>query len=526
MCTHKHKIRNPYSHREMWVDCGKCDACKQKRANARANQIRLHNNGLSKDYYPWFFHLTYLNECVPYVRRDDIRKYNEQLSLGVAPDPVPVYRDYDRSYRRFKSASTKRRIYKLVYSRLSEPVDYLDMIDSNGVPFSEDLFDADALPQLQDTYRPRLTTLSMSDKIGVCLTRDAQNFFKKLNQYLVKNGIPKDYSYWYCFEYGGEKFRPHIHVLLWCRRDYKDAFKAAALKSWTYAYRYRTEENFQRAICPSKYVATYVNKPGNFPSLLSSHSFREKCSHSQGFATTMRCFQLDEILRKVREGNFTFTRRIFSNGTPLDVLSPYPTYVIRRYFPRYFGFSRCSDYQIRRLSGDFDIIPGTGFEGSFVKEVVTDFDTKCDRLYDALKSLFLLEQKIPVIQNGKLDPLQEITLDVVRRSERYGMTVAQYLDNWCSVWTCHKSTLLKYAWKNRSVLESWYMYDNIGDYFAGKIASDSLDDLMTVTPNDFVYVENPNDFPENLASTERLSSDYASRLQKHHLNDHFKVVDI
>ena len=100
MCTHKHKIRNPYSHREMWVDCGKCDACKQRRANARANQIRLHNNGLSKDYYPWFFHLTYLNECVLYVRRDDIRKYNEQLSLGVAPDPVPVYRDYDRSYRR------------------------------------------------------------------------------------------------------------------------------------------------------------------------------------------------------------------------------------------------------------------------------------------------------------------------------------------------------------------------------------------------------------------------------------------
>ena len=78
MCTHKHKIRNPYTHREMWVDCGKCDACKQKRANVRANQIRLHNNGLSKDYYPWFFHLTYLNECVPYVRRDDVRKYNEQ----------------------------------------------------------------------------------------------------------------------------------------------------------------------------------------------------------------------------------------------------------------------------------------------------------------------------------------------------------------------------------------------------------------------------------------------------------------
>ena len=49
----------------------------------------------------------------------------------------------------------------------------------------------------------------------------------------------------------------------------------------------------------------------------------------------------------------------------------------------------------------------------------------------------------------------------------------------------------------------------------------SLDDLMSITPNDFAYVINPNDFPNNIAEDERLISEFNNRTHQHKMSGVF-----
>ena len=40
MCVNKRYVLNPYIHKRILVDCGKCEACQQERAIMRTNRIR------------------------------------------------------------------------------------------------------------------------------------------------------------------------------------------------------------------------------------------------------------------------------------------------------------------------------------------------------------------------------------------------------------------------------------------------------------------------------------------------------
>ena len=70
MCTNLYKIRIR-GNREMYVKCGKCKACKQEKAIARANRIRadLRDDGTS---LPLFVTLTYHNLYIPYFDYDEL----------------------------------------------------------------------------------------------------------------------------------------------------------------------------------------------------------------------------------------------------------------------------------------------------------------------------------------------------------------------------------------------------------------------------------------------------------------------
>ena len=177
MCTNKRKIYNKYTHKPLYVNCGYCPACQQEKANKNASRIR--SNRLPGQI-ALFVHLTYLNECVPYILKSDLSK---------SPDSINVYRDYDRSWTRVPG---RKRKYLLHYKRLVRPIDTLSMTDDHGVN-ELDCFD-DVLKNiktLQNTYNPRWTTLPMDDKIGICYYKDVQNFIKKLKVNLSRDyGIP------------------------------------------------------------------------------------------------------------------------------------------------------------------------------------------------------------------------------------------------------------------------------------------------------------------------------------------------
>ena len=74
MCTHCRYVFNRYSRRHVLVKCGKCDACKQEKAIARANRIR---NNLTYGKIALFITLTYANDYVPFVYRSDLIGYGD-----------------------------------------------------------------------------------------------------------------------------------------------------------------------------------------------------------------------------------------------------------------------------------------------------------------------------------------------------------------------------------------------------------------------------------------------------------------
>ena len=68
MCDFTKYVYNKYIRKSLAVECGKCPACLQRKANARAMRIRNHNDGK----LCLFITCTYDNRFVPYVKVDDL----------------------------------------------------------------------------------------------------------------------------------------------------------------------------------------------------------------------------------------------------------------------------------------------------------------------------------------------------------------------------------------------------------------------------------------------------------------------
>ena len=71
MCEHSKYVHNKYIHKSILVSCGKCSACLQQKANARAQRIRNHNDGR----LCLFLTLTYDNRFVDIFIMDIFRMF-------------------------------------------------------------------------------------------------------------------------------------------------------------------------------------------------------------------------------------------------------------------------------------------------------------------------------------------------------------------------------------------------------------------------------------------------------------------
>ena len=109
MCTNQREITNKYTGHKLYVKCGKCPACLQEKAAHRVSRIKAQNSDATETY---MLTLTYRNECVPYVRRDDAYLFaknqyglncsfpsvlhdNGNCSFVVNSMQLPVHRDMD-----------------------------------------------------------------------------------------------------------------------------------------------------------------------------------------------------------------------------------------------------------------------------------------------------------------------------------------------------------------------------------------------------------------------------------------------
>ena len=319
MCINCRYIYNHFSRRKVLVPCGKCKACQQEKALKRTNRIR---NNSSFGNIALFITLTYKNDFVPYIRKSDL----SSSSLD-----VPVYRDAHCRY-------------------IFSPRKGLNLSTNYGTEEIMSVYIPTEFRSDSDVLSLRTLSNGSSDKVGVCLNIDFQNFIKRLKINLQrKYNYATKFSYFYCSEYGAISKRPHFHALLFIPANDENIFRNAIVENWPFADRYRTEKYVEVARDAASYVSSYVNGNISLPSCLQISLFKSKHNYSRNFGTFLDCFSLGQILYKIDAGDLSYNIAKTVNGTDTFVSVPVPLYVLNRYFPKFKGFGWLSSSQLRSI---------------------------------------------------------------------------------------------------------------------------------------------------------------------------------
>lgn len=328
MCNNIRKIYNRYTDRELYVKCGKCEACQQEKADRRASRIKAH---MKDGYKCLFVHLTYADAYLPYINMKDLYFMDDDLPLT-----VPVYR--------------KHVAYWFYNRHIKESVCCSTLNDS---PI--DLFQLDYNKLTPDEYN-KLHDVG-NGRVGVLYYKDVQNFFKNLRSSIQNNAkynkLLQDgerLSMFVCGEYGETFSRPHWHILLFVPEN---AFYSLELwqelicRNWLFAFLDITNGAIEEAICSANYVSEYVNCSADISSFLLRGQIRPCWHHSNHFGFALDSFQLDNVLHSLDNENITYNKIVpDGNGCYLLVAVPLPRYVLDTYFPRFKSLFRLSYQEI------------------------------------------------------------------------------------------------------------------------------------------------------------------------------------
>ncbi|UPW41299.1 replication initiator protein [Sigmofec virus UA08Rod_4331] len=333
---HLHKIGN-------YFECGHCIPCLQRKATRRANKIRQHEH---KGTICYFVTLTYTNECLPYVRRDELLEacYHARPNSD-NPCPINVYRDKHlvRGQRSSFLHNNTKVIgqflleddisnYLLQYAPIPEFVDGMWYGIRTKLKFNKYIYDP--------------------VKISVAFIPDIQTFLKRLRynlsrQYPGFGGI----SYYSAPEYGPTSQRYHIHLLIWFPSTLsKEQVQSLILKSWPFCDKARLCRGIEIARSPANYLASYVNSDSSISRYLLKFA-PLRTSHSLGFGFNENIFDFENILKGFKDFRRTFytvTSCSPSTGVQHHDI-PYPKYILYRYFPKCKGFNRITFDAFRRF---------------------------------------------------------------------------------------------------------------------------------------------------------------------------------
>lgn len=287
MCTNRKYIINRYTGKRLLVNCGKCEACLQEKADRRAQKIRF---SFPKGYIGLFTTLTYDNAHLPVIP-----KYT--IGSGMSP----IYRLCD----------------------FNNPI-------------------AVVAHQPYDSHLRTPRNYPYKDYAAVPFFKDIQNFYKRLRINLLRDAnYSKPFKYFNVCELGPTTQRPHFHTITVIPAEDEELFRHYIVESWPFADSKRTANYIKVAIDAASYVASYVSRSTDLPKIFQDNSFRQKHSHSLGFGLAEPDFQLPALLEKISRGNLTVMRKSASSSSGY-VAVPIPVYALNRFFPKFKGFSRLS----------------------------------------------------------------------------------------------------------------------------------------------------------------------------------------
>lgn len=315
MCLSPVKIQTdlsrPWLHRTMYVPCGKCAVCRQKKANARTQKI-LSEQIRNGKYLTLFVTLTYDNEHIPYIKKSEIENAR---SLFVYRGNLPI------AY--FRPEILQKNDLPFMENPTKNLMPLMKKVNGKNIPFD-------------------------NDKVSVCLYSDLQKFIKRLRINLQRKYGIKFRSYYACSEYGKSSHRAHFHVLLQAKREFIDTIEHCVRQSWTFCDWNKLETPIEIAKNAASYVSGYVSKLSSLPPFLRCKEFKPSFSHSQSFGLNRSDFEISSILQKIDTGNFDVPVKYESirGKNAIESYLPLPRYVLYRYFPPIKGLSKLSTSQL------------------------------------------------------------------------------------------------------------------------------------------------------------------------------------
>ena len=497
MCINQREITNKYTGHKLYVKCGHCAACLQEKAAHRVSRIKAQNSDNTETF---LLTLTYRNECVPYVRRDDAYLFSRNklgLSCGyssrvdefgnrsynVYSNQLPVYRDMD--YRWIRSSSDYDLCIKELGKKTLTSVEYKKQVDFNN------LKDLNGKPNC----------------IGVCYYPDLQRFVARLRQNL-KRFFNVDYEFktYCCSEYGTKRHRPHFHLLLWIPKGTSETFRRAIIKSWLYGDIQNKPRRFERAFRASSYVASYVNKSPEFPQFLETYF---DCSHSYSkhFGLCSNDFTLSSILSKYHRGHLTRFVRKDKSGSAEYVEQPLPSYVIHRYFPKFKGYNRIAPTEIHSVAKRLIFADFSPLEDSDGMQLVPT----CGRLIWYSREDI---HKISVRLRNALENLNSCLVDSP-------FSLDDYLSLHTKIWSLHASDVLRLHLQNPDIPIN-EKYDNLEKVrikYDKAIEEKKPASLPIGFSRDMLTVVNPNEFKSTQRVTVMFRDSYHDNIKHRSVNE-------
>ena len=450
MCDYAKYVYNKYIRKSLLVGCGKCPACLQRKANARALRIRNHNSGK----LCLFLTCTYDNRFVPYVEIDDLFR-----SCDLTDYSINLYRDYSvRYYSGNKIIKPNKKVLETF--RLSD--------------FKQHCYD---IPHLNKKH----------GCCGLVYWPDVQCFIKRLRINL-KRSLNYDYpiSYYAVGEYGSKKksWRPHFHLLVYFEKGTFEEIQPIIVKSWPFGDMQRKRERIQIAIDPSGYLASYVNKSADLPEILSSDVARQKSSHSLYFGHSLQCFSLSSLLEKADRHDMSYNREVLKDGVSLLVDLPIPKYIINRFFPKFKGYCNFTpDEVLQLLRFPVHLWDRLGYLS----------ESSC---FLPVDNLYTREdyRKFVVHLRGCIDDYVRIT----------GRTIYDYAIDYQRVWFERFSFIFRHSYDDIGDLYQFLdFYENSGDYVFNPAIAPTLPD-----PDTYFYQLDPNKRRSVIKSCSNLTDLY------------------
>lgn len=287
-CLAPIRTRNRWTHEDMFVPCGNCEACLNAAASKQSTRVR---NEIMQHRYSVMFTLTYNNEFIP--------RWERFLDNNDCPQIRPIGRCSDM----FSSC----------------PLNYFDKVTGK---WSIDC----------DTFLPKIENDEQLEVFSSCCKKDIQNFLKRLRFNISKlygKEKSKRIRYYIASEYGPTTLRPHYHgIIFFDDETLLSEISSLIVRSWGFMRRIAGKRNrfaFQPfadisltrqyvKLCDQNtafYVAEYVSGNLSLPKVLA---FKPTLPfHLCSKSPVIGSFKSDcrEVLECINRGTYRVGREVF-----------------------------------------------------------------------------------------------------------------------------------------------------------------------------------------------------------------------